>query len=92
MKTGDWKLDRKPSSRLMGELKRRHEDGVFLLTDVYDAYWDVCYTYKNQETWNQKPYATKEDQFLQMNARNQISQATSQGMLRMVGKGVYEFT
>ena len=92
MKTGDWKKDRKPSTRLMNELRYRHKDGVFLNEDVYDAYWDVCYTYKDPIKDDLKVEAVKEDQFLQMNARNNISMATSQGILRRVEPGVYEFT
>jgi len=96
-KTGDWKLDRDPSTPLLKELRKRFHDGVFLMDEVYDAYWDVCYTYKPGSRFEgsaktlPKAEAIVDDQFLQMNARNAICEATHRGIMKQVGRGVYCF-
>jgi hypothetical protein len=90
-KTGWWQMDRAPSSHLLKELFLRHEWGVFTNEEAYDAYWDVCYTYKNRPQDEPKERAIKDDQFLQMNCRNQLLQATSQGRLLRIAPGLYEF-
>lgn len=97
-KTGDWKVDRTPSSRLINELRYRFKDGCFLNIDVYDAYWDVCYTYKralhpdaSSAKYKKKKDAVKDDQFLQMNARNQMSMAVSHSIVKRIAPGVYVF-
>lgn len=94
----DWKMDRKPSRVLMDTLRGRFADGVFLMMDVYDAYWDVCYTYKESLQFPELTYKRKskaeaiaDDQFLRMNARNAICEATHQGIMKQVGRGVYVF-
>lgn len=86
----DWKMDRKPSRVLMQTLRRRYGDGCILMQEIYEAYWDVCYCDIYGRRYA-RDVAIKDDQFLRMNARNQICQATHQGILKQVGRGVYCF-
>lgn len=103
MKTGDWKLDRKPAKKFIAELKSRFQDGVFLNEDVYDVYYDISYTYTDERYPFKSSFkgqigihppkwkATREDVWLKMNARNYISMAVAQGVIRRIAPGVFEF-
>jgi hypothetical protein len=102
MKTGDWKLDRHVPEKFLKKLRDKFQDGVFLNMDAYKVYYDVSWTYKQAKpsgpewAWQRRKQSPKrvaivEDQWLQMNTRNYLSMAATQGIIRRVAPGVYEF-